>query len=251
LVCGHRVDGVADLPPARVYLFDTAPWTLTKVFGDRLSASYRRAVARFRPNSGVAKVDFVLREPVPWQDERIRAAGTVHLGGSRADMARAEAETAAGKHSQTPMMLLSQPTVVDGTRIGQAGHLPLWTYAHVPNGSRHDMTMTAINQIERFAPGFRDVVVASRCLTAAEMHLHNANYVGGDIAAGRVSMYRILARPVPRWDPYRTSLPNVYLCSASTPPGPGVHGMPGFYAAKRVLRRHFGVDSLPDIGPSD
>ncbi len=249
VVCDRRVDGISALPAARVYLFDTAPWTLTKVFGDMLRPRYRRALAKFRPNNGIAKVDFVLREPVPWADPRLARAGTVHLGGTRQQMTRAEDETAAGRHSDTPMMLLSQPTVVDETRLDPNGYRPLWTYAQVPNGSDRDMTATAMSQIERFAPGFRDVVVGSRCIPASDMSSHNENYLGGDIAAGHVSMYRILARPVPRWDPYRTPIPNVYLCSASTAPGPGVHGMPGVHAATRALRQHFGIRSLPDISP--
>lgn len=250
VLCNHRVDSVADLPPAKAYLFDTSPWTLVSVFADMLTSRYRRAVRKFTPNNGVAKVDFVVQEPVPWRDERLGRAGTVHLGGTRQQMKQAEAETSAGRHSETPMMLLSQPTVVDQTRLGASGHRPLWTYAHVPNGSDRDITETATAQIERFAPGFRDVVVGSRCIPASEMSTHNANYIGGDIAAGQVSMYRILARPVPKWDPYRTSIPNVYLCSASTPPGPGVHGMPGVHAASRVLRQQFGIGSMPDLGPS-
>jgi phytoene dehydrogenase-like protein len=247
--CERQVATVADLPPARTYLFDTTPWTLVNVFGDMLTARYRRAVRRFGPNNGVAKVDFVLRQPVPWADSRVADAGTVHLGGSRTQMAHAEGETSAGRHSEAPVMLLSQPTVVDRTRIGPGGHLPLWTYAHVPNGSDRDMTETATRQIERFAPGFRDVVVGSRCIRASEMSRHDANYVGGDIAAGYVSAYRIVARPVPRWDPYRTPLPHVYLCSSSTPPGPGVHGMPGVHAARQVLARHFAIRTMPDVSP--
>ena len=247
--CGQRIDDAAELPPARAYLFDTTPWTLARVFGDQLSSSYRNAVGRFTPNTGIAKVDFALRETVPWRDERLADAGTVHLGGSRAQMARAESDTSAGRHSDTPVMLLSQPTVVDASRFGPHGERPLWTYAHVPNGSTRDVTALAIAQIERFAPGFRDVVIGSRCIPASEMSSHNANYVGGDIAAGKVSMYRIVARPVPRWDPYRTSIDNVYLCSASTPPGPGVHGMPGVHAVTRMLRTHFGITSLPNVGP--
>ncbi len=247
VTCNLPVLDAASLPPARVYVFDTAPWTLDAVFGDRLPARYRRALRRFVPGNGVAKVDFALREPVPWADPRLTAAGTVHLGGTRAQMARAEADTAAGRHSATPVMLVSQPTVVDPTRCGPGGEHPLWTYAHVPNGSTRDMTATAVAQIDRFAPGFRDVVIGSRCIPAADLSLHNANYRGGDIAVGRVSMYRMLARPVPAWDPYRTPLGNVYLCSAATPPGPGVHGMSGLHAASRVLADQFGVRTLPDL----
>ncbi|BBX70714.1 phytoene desaturase family protein [Mycolicibacterium psychrotolerans] len=247
--CDLAVDDAASLPPARVYVFDTAPWTLDTVFGDRLPVRYRRALRRFTPGNGVAKVDFALREPVPWADSRLRKAGTVHLGGTRAQMARAEADTGSGRHSATPMMLVSQPTVVDPSRLGPGGEHPLWSYAHVPNGSTRDMTATAIAQIERFAPGFRDVVIGSRCIPAADLSRHNANYRGGDIAVGTVSMYRMLARPVLAWDPYRTPLGNVYLCSAATPPGPGVHGMSGMHAAGRVLRQHFGISTLPDLAP--
>lgn len=243
------VADVETLPPARAYVFDTAPWTLDTVFGDRLPPRYRRALHRFSPGNGVAKVDFALSAPVPWADRRLGAAGTLHLGGTREQMSRAEADTGSGRHSPTPVMLVSQPTVVDATRLGPGGEHPLWTYAHVPNGSSRDMTATAVAQIERFAPGFRDVIIGSRCIPAADMANHNDNYRGGDIAVGQVSMYRMAARPVPRWDPYRTPLGNVYLCSAATPPGPGVHGMSGMHAASRVLRQQFGIGALPDIGP--
>jgi phytoene dehydrogenase-like protein len=243
------IDRCAALPPARAYLFDTSPWTLAEILGDRLSPRYRRALARFQPNPGVAKVDFALKEAVPWRDSRLQAAGTVHIGGSRAQMAEAESETAAGRHSSRPMMLLSQPTVVDPTRMGPGGAQPLWTYAHVPNNSTTDMTTTVAAQIERYAPGFRDVVIGSRCIPASKMAAHNANYRGGDIAVGQVSMFRMVARPVAKWDPYRTSIDNVYLCSGSTPPGPGVHGMCGVHAAKRVLRQQFGIETLPPLGP--
>jgi phytoene dehydrogenase-like protein len=247
LTCDRPITDGAQLPPARAYLFDTNPWTLEHVFGHRLPARYRRALHRFKPGSGSAKVDFTLSAPVPWADARLAGAGTVHVGGDRGQMAEAEGRTAAGQHSDTPMTLVSQPTVVDDSRKGRRGELPLWSYAHVPNGSTRDMTDVVTKQIERFAPGFRDVVIGSRCIPAAEMSRHNANYVGGDIAAGQVSMYRIAARPVPRWDPYRTPLGNVYLCSASTPPGPGVHGMCGVHAASRVLRQRFGIDTMPDF----
>lgn len=247
--CDCPIDSAAALPPARIYVFDTSAWTLARVLGDRLSPRYHRALQRFRPGNGVVKVDFALSGPVPWTDRRIAAAGTVHLGGDRIQMKRAEADTSAGRHSDRPMMLVSQPTVVDPTRLGTDGTRPLWTYAHVPNGSTRDMTTTMTKQIERFAPGFRDVVIGSRCIPAGAMQQHNANYAGGDIAVGHVSLYRMAARPVPKWDPYRTSLPNVYLCSGATPPGPGVHGMSGVHAATRVLRQHFGISSMPDVGP--
>jgi len=247
--CDRPIGTAAMLPPARVYVFDTSAWTLAEVFGDRLAPRYRRALQRFRPGNGVAKVDFALSGPVPWSDPRIAAAGTVHLCGDRAQMKRSEADTSAGRHSDRPMTLLSQPAVVDPTRIGAGGARPLWTYAHVPTDSTRDMTPIVTSHIERYAPGFRDLIVGSRCIPAHDMPRHNANYRGGDIAVGHVSLYRMAARPVAKWDPYRTSLPNVYLCSGATPPGPGVHGMSGVHAATRVLRQHFDIRSMPDIGP--
>ncbi len=249
VVTDCTINDAAQLPPARTYLFDTSPWTLAAVFGDRLPESYRSALRRFTPGNGVAKVDFALSGPVPWTDPRVGKAGTIHLGGTRSEMKQAEADTAAGLHATLPITLASDPTVVDSGRLGPRGERPLWTYTHVPNGSTRDMTKAVIAHIERFAPGFRDVVIGSRCIPAAEMSAHNANYAGGDIAVGSVSMYRMVARPVPKWDPYRTPIDNVYLCSAATPPGPGVHGMSGVHAAARLLRQHFGIDRLPDVGP--
>ncbi|WP_207569499.1 phytoene desaturase family protein [Mycolicibacterium rhodesiae] len=250
VVTDCQITDSAQLPRARAYLFDTSPWTLSQVYGTDLPARYRSALGRFTPGNGVAKVDFALSGPVPWADPRLAEAGTLHIGGSREEMKQAERDTAAGRHSRTPMTLASQPTVVDTTRLGPGGARPLWTYAHVPNGSTRDMTEVVTAHIERFAPGFRDVVIGSRCIPAASMAGHNPNYVGGDIAVGTVSMYRMLARPVLRWNPYRTPLDNVYLCSASTPPGPGVHGMCGMHAATRVLREHFGIQQLPDLAPA-
>lgn len=249
LVCDRRVTDWRLLPPSRVYLFDTSPWTLSHIYWNRLGARYRRAIGRFRPGNGVAKVDFVLTAPVPWADPRIAKAGTVHCGGTRPELAAAETELAAGRHATRPLVLVSQPGVADPTRTSGDGLLPLWSYTHVPTGSDHDVTETITALIERFAPGFRDVVLASRCIPASQMSAHDANYRGGDIAAGKVSMYRMIARPAPRSNPYRTPIDNVYLCSASTPPGPSVHGMPGYHAARHVLRRHFGITTGPDLRP--
>jgi phytoene dehydrogenase-like protein len=247
VTCGCHIGRGSQLPTARVYVFDTSPWTVAEVFADRLSARYRRALNRFKPGNGVAKVDFALSEPVPWADAGVARAGTVHLGGDRSEMEQVEKQTTAGRVSDRPMLLVSQPTVVDQSRLGKNGECPLWTYAHVPNGSTRDMTDAVSAQIERFAPGFRDVVIGSRCIPANELSHHNANYVGGDIGVGHVSMYRMVARPMLKWDPYRTALGDVYLCSGSTPPGPGVHGMSGLHAAKRVLNQHFGISSIPDL----
>lgn len=237
------------LPRARAYLFDTTPHTLVAVWGERMRPSVRGGLERFPHGNAAAKVDFVLSGPVPWANPAVRAAGTVHLGGTQADVARAEAAVAAGRHAERPTVLVSDPVVADPDReVG--GLRPLWTYAHVPAGSTRDVTEDVTAHIERFAPGFRDVVVASRCTPAARMSEENANYPGGDIAAGLVSMFRTVARPRVTWNPYHGGIPGVYLCSASTPPGPGVHGMGGWFAAQRALRERFGITAPPDLGPS-
>ncbi|WP_098456199.1 phytoene desaturase family protein [Sanguibacter antarcticus] len=245
---GTPVRSRRDLPPARAYVFDTSPRTAADVLHGSLSPRAERMLRRFRYGNAAAKVDFVLDGPVPWANAEVARAGTVHVGGSRADMARAEADVARGVHAARPMVLLSDPSVVDEGRI-VGGLRPLWTYAHVPAGSTVDPTETVTSQIERFAPGFRDVVVASRGVPAARMSDHDANYVGGDIASGAVTMWQMVARPTPRLDPYRTGVPGAYLCSSSTPPGPGVHGLSGWYAAGRVLRDRFGIRALPSLAP--
>ncbi|MFE5308589.1 phytoene desaturase family protein [Isoptericola sp. NPDC056605] len=243
VVTGHRVRTPADLPAARAVLFDTTPRTLLDVLGPAVPPGLRRALGGFRYGNAAAKVDYVLSGPVPWADPEVGRAGTVHVGGTRAEMAAAENAVAAGRHADHPLCLVSDPTVVDASRrvVSGDGELrPLWAYTHVPAGSGVDVTDTVTAQIERFAPGFRDVVVGARAIPAAAMAEHNQNYVGGDISAGAATMWQILARPTPRANPYRVA-GGVYLCSASTPPGPGVHGMGGWHAARRALRDVFGV----------
>lgn len=236
------------LPTARAYLFDTTPRALMRIVGNRLPARFRRSLERFRHGNAAAKVDFVLSGPVPWAHAEVGRAGTVHLGGTQAEMAAAEAEVAAGRHAERPMALLSDPTVTDSAReVG--GLRPLWSYTHVPSGSTVDVGDALQAQIERFAPGFGDVVVERHCIPAAELEKHNANYVGGDIAAGAMTFWQVLARPTPRWDPFRTPVPGIYLCSASAQPGGGVHGMCGQHAARRALRDRFGIKELPSLSP--
>lgn len=243
---GELVRGA--LPPARAYVFDTSPLAAAQILGERMPAAAARALRRFRYGNAAAKVDFVLSGPVPWAHPEVALAGTVHVGGGRAELVRAEREVARGRHAVRPVVLASDPTVVDPARAS-GGLRPLWTYAHVPAGSGVDQTEAVTAQIERFAPGFRDVVVASRALTAQQMGEHNANYVGGDIAAGAVTAWQMAARPTPRLPPYGTGVEGAYLCSASTPPGPGVHGLGGWYAARRVLRDRFGIRELPSLAP--
>ena len=237
------------VPPGSVVAFDTAPTALLRIYGDALPSRYAKALRRYRFGPGVAKVDFVLSDDIPWTDPRLRQAPTLHLGGSREQMAQAEAEIAAGRHAQWPMVLAASPHVADPGRIDSGGRRPLWTYAHVPSGSTVDATNAVTAVVERLAPGFRDIVVATRCVPAARMADHNANYVGGDIGMGGNSAWRAIAGPTPRLDPWRTAIPKVYLCSAATPPGGGVHGMAGYYAARTLLRREFGITEMPALGP--
>lgn len=235
-------------PPGGVVAFDTAPTALLRIYGDSLPRCYAKALRRYTFGPGVAKVDFVLADEIPWADLRLRKAPTLHLGGTRAQMARAEAEIAAGRHAQWPMVLAASPHVADPGRIDSNGRRPFWSYAHVPSGSTVDPTEAVTAVVERFAPGFRDVVVAARAVPAARLCDHNANYVGGDIGMGGNSAWRAIAGPTPRLNPWRTPIPKVYLCSAATPPGGGVHGMAGYYAARTLLRREFGI-GMPKLAP--
>ncbi|MBC7291568.1 MAG: NAD(P)/FAD-dependent oxidoreductase [Actinotalea sp.] len=245
----HPVRSAADLPPAHAYVFDTTPGTVADVLGDRMPARFARGFRRFRHGNGAAKVDYVLSGPVPWAYPEVGLAGTVHLGGSRPEMARAEHAVARGRHAEHPTVLLSDPAVVDPGRTGPGGIRPLWAYAHVPAGSERDMTEAVTAEIERFAPGFRDVVVAAHAVPAARMALHNANYVGGDIASGAITLRRMLVGPRWQLDPFATGVDGAYLCSSSAPPGPGVHGMGGWHVARRVLRDRFGITVPPDLRP--
>jgi phytoene dehydrogenase-like protein len=229
------IASVSDLPDARATLFDTSPQTLVEVMGERVSARYRRDVARYRSGPGVCKVDWALSGPVPWTAEVCRRAATVHLGGTFAEVAAAEDDVARGRHAERPYAIVVQPGVVDPTRA-PAGTSTLWSYCHVPNGSDVDMTSRIEDQIERFAPGFRDLIVARSTMTAMDEQRHNANYLGGDINGGAGTLRQTLFRPAIRVNPYRTGTPGVYLCSASTPPGGGVHGMCGVNAARAALR---------------
>ncbi|MCV7357309.1 phytoene desaturase family protein [Mycolicibacterium fluoranthenivorans] len=245
LVLGEEVTA----PPAGVVLYDTAPTALLSLYGDTLPSGYARALQRYRYGPGVAKVDFVLSGEIPWRDERLAQAPTLHLGGSRERMALAEAEIAAGRHAEWPMVLAALPHVADPGRIDPAGRRPLWTYAHVPHGSSRDMAEAVTGIFERFAPGFRDIVVATRSVPASRLADHNANLVGGDIGVGGNNMISALAGPTPRLNPWSTPIPQAYLCSSATPPGGGVHGMAGYYAAATVLRREFGIAELPALTP--
>ena len=231
---GTWIERLDQLPPAKTVLLDVTPRQLLALAGDRLPAGYRRAMQRFRYGPGVCKVDWALDGPVPWQSEACREAGTVHVGGTIEEVSRSEADVNAGRHPEQPFCLVAQPGVVDASRA-PAGKQTLWGYCHVPPGSDVNMADRIEAQIERFAPGFRDLILARSVRTAADMERYNPGYVGGDIAAGAGTLRQTFGRPTLRWNPYRTPLKGVYLCSASTPPGGGVHGMCGMWAARTAL----------------
>jgi phytoene dehydrogenase-like protein len=245
ITAGHEVTE----PPDGVAFFDTAPTALLRIYGDKVPARYAKALRRYRFGPGVAKVDFVLSDDIPWADPRLAAAPTLHMGGTREQMAHSEREAAAGRHPDWPMVLAALPHLADPGRIDANGRRPLWTYAHVPSGSPVDQTETITRIFERFAPGFRDIVVAARSVPAAGLAEHNANLVGGDIGVGGNTLVHALAGPTPRLNPWSTPIPNVYLCSSATPPGGGVHGMSGYYAARTMLRREFGIKKMPALAP--
>jgi phytoene dehydrogenase-like protein len=234
VVTGQWISQLRDLPPAKVVLLDITPRQLLGLAGPELPAGYGRALAGFRYGPGICKVDWALSGPVPWTAAACRSAGTLHLGGSLEEIASAEAEVTAGRHPERPFCIVAQPGVVDASRA-PAGQQVLWGYCHVPTGSTIDMSARIEAQIERFAPGFGDLILARSTRTAAEVEQHNPNYVGGDITGGLGSLRQVVFRPVPRWNPYRTPLKSVYLCSSSTPPGGGVHGMCGMWAARTAL----------------
>jgi phytoene dehydrogenase-like protein len=243
------IERLEQLPRAKAVLLDVTPRQLLRMAGDRLPAGYRRAMRRFRYGPGVCKVDWALDGPVPWQNEACNEAGTVHVGGTLAEVSRSEADVNAGRHADRPFCLVTQPGVVDSGRA-PSGRQTLWGYCHVPAGSATDTTSRIEAQIERFAPGFRDRILARSVRTAADLERYNPSYVGGDITAGAGTLLQTVGRPALRWNPYRTPLAGVYLCSASTPPGGGVHGMCGYWAARAALR-DLGVAPAPEpVGPS-
>ncbi|MGK6350359.1 phytoene desaturase family protein [Parapedobacter sp. DT-150] len=227
-----------ELPDAKAVLFDVSPKQLLRICGDRLSRLYRWQLNRHRYGMGVFKVDWALREPVPFTADAARAAGTVHLGGAFEEVANGERQVWQGRHPDKPFVLFTQQSVFDDSRAPKGQHTG-WAYCHVPNGSTADMTEAITGQVERFAPGFRDTILATHTFNTAAMEAYNPNYIGGDINGGVVNIAQLFNRPALRFSPYRTSAKGVYLCSASTPPGGGVHGMGGYYAAKQALKDIF------------
>lgn len=231
---GVRVRSLAELPPARTVLLDVTARQLLEIAGDRVRGRYRRALERFRYGCGIFKVDWALDGPVPWTAPGINRAGTVHLVGTPAELYESELAPWNGRHCERPLVLFAQPSALDPTRAPKGKHVA-WGYCHVPNGSTTDMTDVIESQVERFAPGFRDIILARFSASPAVLQSRDANLVGGDVNGGAGTLSQLFFRPAPLVHPYRTPIPGVYLCSASTPPGGGVHGMCGYHAARAAL----------------
>lgn len=234
---GSPVRSLADLPPHRVVLFDVGPEQLLEICGHAISGRYRRQLVAFKRGEAVFKVDYALSAPVPWRDPALRDAGTVHLGGHLEEIVAAEGLVGSGRIPERPMVLTAQPSVADPGRAPEGKHT-FWAYCHLPRGSNVDMTSAIEAQVERFAPGFRDVVLARATWSPHDLEAHNANLRGGDITGGSNGGWQLFFRPAVRLNPYATPMEGVYICSASTPPGGGVHGMSGYWAARSALRRH-------------
>jgi phytoene dehydrogenase-like protein len=240
ITTGHPVRALADLPPARAYLFDTSPGQLAAIAGSRLPWWYADRIRRYEHGPAVFKIDYALDGPVPWTAEPCRRAGTVHLGSSFAEIGEALRSVQHGLVPARPFLITAQPSLFDPTRAPEGAHV-FWVYGQVPNGWRGDLTAAIEAQIERFAPGFRDLVAARAVTSPAALEARNPNNVGGDIAGGRCDQLRLIFRPTFAPVPYATPDPAIYLCSSATPPGPGVHGMCGYHAAGVTLRRVFGT----------
>lgn len=231
VVCERPITSVADVDTEGPILFDTSPSALARIAEAELPASYQARLHAFRHGPGSCKVDYALDGPVPWRDPEVLRAGTVHLGGTLAELADAERAPHEGDIPEHPYVLVAQQSLFDDTRA-PAGKHTLWAYCHVPNGCADDVSEKIETQLERFAPGFKDIVLHKTVRTAAALERYNPNYVGGDIGGGVVDLRQLFARPVSMASPYRTPHPRLFLCSASTPPAGGVHGMCGFFAAK-------------------
>jgi phytoene dehydrogenase-like protein len=235
IITGQEVTSLDDFPDAETILLDITPWQIVQICGDRLPSRYRQELENYRYGPGVCKVDYAMSGPIPWTSADCGQAGTVHLGGTLEEISLSENEVWRGKHPEQPLVLLAQQSLFDETRAPDGQHTT-WAYCHVPNGSTSDVSEQITAQIERFAPGFRDLIQAKCVHTASQMQAYNPNYVGGDINGGVQDWRQLFTRPVARWSPYTTPVKGLYICSSSTPPGGGVHGMCGYHAAKRVLR---------------
>jgi phytoene dehydrogenase-like protein len=235
IITGKLIENIDELPKARAILFDVTPRQLIAIAGTRLPSPYLRRLKRFRYGPGVFKLDLALDGPIPWKAPECGRAGTIHLGGTLADIAASEATVGRRDHPERPYVLLAQPSLFDRSRAPTGKHT-VWAYCHVPNGSAFDMSERIERQIERFAPGFRDRILARAAMSPSELERYNPNYIGGDISGGAHDGLQLLARPTLSWMPYATPAKGIFICSSSTPPGAGVHGMCGFHAAQAALK---------------
>jgi phytoene dehydrogenase-like protein len=236
IVTNHRVESLSELPQARAVLCDITPRQFLVIAGESLPMGFRRKLGRYKYGPAAFKMDWALSEPVPWKSSECAKAATIHLGGSFSEIVASEQLAGSGKHAEKPFIILSQPTLFDPSRAPAGKHI-LWGYCHVPNGSQLDMRLRIEKQIERFAPGFRDCILARSVSTPALLEEHNANLIGGDINGGSQHLAQMFTRPTARL--YSTPVKNLYLCSSSTPPGGGVHGLCGYHAARVALRKSF------------
>ncbi len=236
VIVDRQVESLDELPAARAYLFDLSPEAVVRIAGDHLPRGYRRRLARYRHGPGVFKMDFALDGPIPWEASAVSQAATVHLGGTLEEIATSEEAAWSGEDCERPFVLLVQPSLFDSSRAPRAKHVA-WAYCHVPASSELDWSSRIENQIERFAPGFQSRILDRSILTPAGMEGYNSNYVGGDITGGANHWSQLFTRPVASLSPWSTPNPKIFICSASTPPGGGVHGMCGYFAARAALRR--------------
>lgn len=243
---GVRVTSMDELPPARVYLFDTSPEQLATIAAGVLPGGYLRRLRRYRYGPGVFKLDWALSGPIPWRDPQCLAASTVHVGGTLQEISAAERQMWRGEHPERPFVLLCQQSQFDPSRA-PAGQHTAYAYCHVPAGSTRDQTAVIERQVERFAPGFTSRILARHAMNTADLVRHNPNYVGGAISGGVADLFQLFSRPVLRLNPYTTPHPRLFICSASTPPGGGVHGMCGYFAAQAALRRIARVKQITTI----
>ncbi|HEY0244861.1 MAG TPA: NAD(P)/FAD-dependent oxidoreductase [Mucilaginibacter sp.] len=238
---GEYVKSLAQLPASHTVLFDITPQQLLQIAGHKFSSLYKWQLERYRYGMGVFKIDWALDGPIPFTYTQCRQAGTLHLGNTFAEIANSELMTSKGGHPEKPFVLLAQPSIIDTTRAPNGKHTA-WAYCHVPNGSTVDMTSRIENQVERFAPGFKAQILAKHTMDTGQMQEYNPNYIGGDINGGVIDIGQLFTRPALRWSPYKTAAKGIYICSSSTPPGGGVHGMCGYYAAKRALSDVFKIN---------
>ena len=237
IIANHRIESLSELPPAKAILCDLTPRQIVRIAGETLPPRFRRKLTRYRYGPAAFKVDWALNSPVPWRSPECSQAATIHLGGSFAEILASEKLVNSGQHAEKPFIILCQPSLFDPSRAPKGKHT-LWAYCHVPNGSQVDMTASIENQVERFAPGFRDCILARSVMTPLNLEQHNANLVGGDINGGSQHLAQMFTRPTARL--YTTPRKDLYICSSSTPPGGGVHGLCGYHAARVALRKSLG-----------